>query len=1430
MEPSAADSRFSRLPWMRPARWATLRPSFRRGLPCVFALSLTLGGCSMGLFSDATDATVLAQKPYRPENSLCSNLDIRSNEVSVPQFREILACLNSNGSLKEIQALTDLMSDEELLPLVRVGNERFFKNPVYLFQFEKTFAQWVAEGWIERDLDQIGALVRNERWVRSMLALMAKADARLYPALRLVALDLSPASVVEGVEALAALAEAPAFQSIQRQILQSEGAFLDSRAVAKSIASYIRRQREPGRVDVDRRFLKALADGQLFQVFDDFSLSLSPAGDLRETVARLSALSYQLSEREPGVLGIGRKEAAKLHELMRLVHGLHAPIPCLKATQSVPDGVHFILRELSSRSTMESDRFLRRDNLLNLSLMNSFCDYPEALSRHYSALKSLASTDTLFTAVEMGKSFHRNGEAELLVDALGGEGVGAGIHSSLMSPVEELLPILSELSSRGGFEDLLLILSSVRAEDRPRWQQALHFLTVSRPELGGAAIYDVFYDTLAATDEALLGDLLEGFSQFMAEDSDVFAPAMRSLRRAILMNDAHPILDVVLGLLADPNGNQDFFETIFSTARSHPDEFGDALRLVGEMTREEDGRLRGVLSATVRIFSRFAAQGESAGQVSALPVPALDTALMRAHSFSRDDVARITPQLLGEWKGCDALSPTARLDDYESADHEQAYQSYLDCLDADGQHTDLVRDVFGYLGSQKTSTGRSMLHHWIDGLRSIDLGTESIQQAVRAIFDLYDDGTLFRAVDLLPWWLDHDFTGADDSTESGLVSPLLEMIADLVRTEEQSLARLQKLSAELVVEDGAPGALRTARRVVGDVEEAVPFADLQSFPLGAFDSSLWQYECLARPEDRRARAEQLVDDYRSAVNGWNLLGSGAPRRSWALPELESQLLPVAAKLADPSKGPIASKLLDFMKMVSLEEGATPSQGRLRHWSELRDWLVLRSNDWQLIPYFYPGEENPRMKMVTTLDLFELLVINSDFSFILKENYALKFLGLVGTAWGDEPRSLWPADIQAMHGRRSRPQTLREAFEEIKSTQRLAERMIGFPDLPDCPNNRMGQRGFSLFPLDVKARVFNLSQIVSVMERNLPDASGSYRGGMKILRDILYQLWSSTPPSDRGTGDGWSNNLSLGPHLARLGVFRQLARGVRLASLPENQGDARGDELLDHVIEGLVVAATQPDALGMVHALFRQDPSNRFFRSALAGVYSWFEDESMQPNLRESLLHGASVLRSRAVSAALAKSGAILFREHRSEILQVLPLLKGLLSSAEVGSALRGLDRWNPESEDEVSDREDFDGLLAGMIGGSVEGSPAAVDALRVLGSFWEPAQRLRWDQFRERLRVLEESPAYARLDAGELAGRLFEFLGSRDAKAGRLSSDVRRWASRQLSSGDFHEYLLWIERDPEGVRRLLAALGKSSRDGGLKELLRTVRRALPDPR
>ncbi len=1400
--------------------------------------SLSLGtGCSVGLFSDGKDQGVLQQKPYRPVDPACGALDIQNDGVSVTQFRGILSCLNSNGSLQPIEDLIGQMSDQELLPLVRVGNEQFFKNPVFLHQFEKTYAQWIRMGTIDADLDEVGGILRNQRFITSMLGLMAKADVRLYKALELISGKMDARHVEDFLETSIALIESPAMQSLSAQLKQAGKDPHTRQELAAALLSYIRAQREPGRVDVDRRWLAALASGKLFRVLDDFSFSVSPRRDLRETVSRLSALSHQLSAPERRLFS--RRDSALLSDLMELVHGMHAPIPCLKSTQSVPDGVIYILKELSTRSTKDADRFLRRDNILNLALMNSFCEYPKALGEHYGAFQALASSDTLYTAVDFSKAFMRGGIIELLVDALGGEGVGPGINSSLPSPLVELLPIISELDDRGALEDLFLLLASIRVEDRTAWQDALGFISIARPELDGASIYDVFYNTLSNADEQLVAEFMAGVGDFIDQQQSVLGPAFASLRRSFLMNNVHPVVERVRSLLSQPDLNRDFFESIFFMARKWPREFGEALRFMGDMTRKSDGRLKEILGVSVRLFSRFAERGASAGPVIDQQVPILDPARLRAHSWSRTDIPSVAPSPLREWKGCDQLTPIARLDDYESSGHEELVSLYLQCVNSDGEHSELVDDVLHYLATYKPQGGKPLLHGLIDSIRSLEMSPRGINELVSSFFGQYDQGKVLRLVDLLPWWVTREFPASRSGVPAGtLVSPLVEALLPMVRDGSPSIRKSEKIIASALRDDAMPGALAHLLRLSEQKPAATPFKDEQLFEVGAFSSVLSRYECISSSSGQLRRAEQLVEDYRSAVVGaWLDPAIGQPPRAWDPSALKAGVAPLIDKLGDSSQGFLPEGLTSFLRTFTLRPGEAPVAGRTRTPKDLYDWLAVRADDWRVIPYFYPGETKPRAKVVSSLDLLELLVINADFKFLLPENYALRFLTAVAVAWGDEPRELWPPMIREMFPGRKKPPTLRDAYEEILGMLKISEFMIGYPKLPKCAagvdaeewersttaNGEPKVRG--IFPLWVEARVFNMRQLITVIEEGLPGASGPREGGMRILRDLLFELYQATPEDARTTKPGWANHLNFGIRLGELGAFRQISRGVRLALLPENQGSAKGARLLEDLVEGLVRVGSSPGAASMLRGLTRDTTSGgsgKAFvfelmdqgRSALQGAGSM--------RFGESVLYGLAGLRSETLANAFARNAAAVLGSHRSQVAKLIPDLFGMLGSDSTGEVIRAFSESGANAE--------LERIASLLLAQQADGALLAVEGMRLAAIALEPKNQAQWSAFKERLDRVSSIPEYSNLRPGEFASEWMDFFTEEDRSSSQAARELRQYLADRCETGGPSALLGWMAEDPDGVRRMLSTVGKSSLNGELKEFLRMLRRALPDPR
>jgi hypothetical protein len=433
--------------------------------------------------------------------------------------------------------------------------------------------------------------------------------------------------------------------------------------------------------------------------------------------------------------------------------------------------------------------------------------------------------------------------------------------------------------------------------------------------------------------------------------------------------------------------------------------------------------------------------------------------------------------------------------------------------------------------------------------------------------------------------------------------------------------------------------------------------------------------------------------------------------------------------------------------------------------------------------------------VNSLDLLELLVINADFNFVLSENYALKFLTSVALAWGDEPRESWPALVRSMFPYGRRPPTLREAYADILDTLELSEKFIGYPRLPDC---RGGSGWGGVLPGWLKARVFNMRQTVAVISEALPGAPGPRSGGLKLMRDLLFEMYQSTPEHHRGYGDGWNNNLAAGAHLAKMGAFRQISRGLRLALLPENRSSLPGS-----VLQGMVEFSAAPMAPRLIRtALSASRPGEwpgEFVLSLMNEAERVLGDAERGPRLRNSALHAVALLRTPGLAAPMARALEEVAGRARPELARVVGPALGLLGSAGASAFIEALSVREPAPA--------LAELATIALGEGAPGAPVSIDALRLFARAASPELEPFWDELASR-----PLPEFVFPEMPALAGRLRQFFADR------------------CERNELTPYLRAAASDPAGTARLLRAVGKTSVSGDLEGLIADFMRALPGSR
>lgn len=196
----------------------------------------------------------------------------------------------------------------------------------------------------------------------------------------------------------------------------------------------------------------------------------------------------------------------------------------------------------------------------------------------------------------------------------------------------------------------------------------------------------------------------------------------------------------------------------------------------------------------------------------------------------------------------------------------------------------------------------------------------------------------------------------------------------------------------------------------------------------------------------------------------------------------------------------------------------------------------------------------RVAMASSLDRFEQLLSEADFKFFFDYNFSMHFMKKIGLAWGDVPREQWPVRVQKYYGSKKAPK-LRDVYEEMRDLVSRYAALGAVPSLPSCASKSALKSG--LFPpipeawwslphklvdQDIQMRAFALSQVLPVVEENLPDAVGDERGGMILLRDLFYSFleqskvkWSDADLPSEDSPFRWIQTLSDS------GAFRALTK-------------------------------------------------------------------------------------------------------------------------------------------------------------------------------------------------------------------------------------------------------------------------------------------------
>jgi hypothetical protein len=455
--------------------------------------------------------------------------------------------------------------------------------------------------------------------------------------------------------------------------------------------------------------------------------------------------------------------------------------------------------------------------------------------------------------------------------------------------------------------------------------------------------------------------------------------------------------------------------------------------------------------------------------------------------------------------------------------------------------------------------------------------------------------------------------------------------------------------------------------------------------------------------------------------------------------------------------------------------------------------------------------------------------------------------------------------------------------------------VGFPQLPGCrqvadpndppevqyaethdPTANSGGLPSWLPGLHVplmQRYLFNIHQVLPVLYENLPKpgvplgTGGKYVNGMRILRDLFFQLYYSSPYGYRRAdfhnyGSGWYNNLSVLSKLVRMGLLREAARNARGwdpddpavadffdalidgAASVENPGDPRNpkyrakpliDALVDPkldsnprnprhdllwgVMKGVfgVIDAAEGTGLDEAHrkeiegkpadevARIRAEWAREFLRMKQLGYYTFAAAGPMK--LTDSVL----------------KTAAPLLREYSAYFAKHSDVVQDLLRSADSSYLTRAL-----YEDQDLETKARF----ASVLRDAFDQPRNALDAMSLAKAIDDDAgAKSSLDHMKERWDALALTQQYKDLkleESGRQALEFFEELDS-DPAARSTAARLRTYLAERLEQGDLDQLFGLASRNPDGLHRVLETASHHVEDGELKTFFARARRALQEP-
>ncbi len=1104
----------------------------KKQLIFAFVISSMISCSPTAFFEDGEDSRVLSQKNYRTIPIECSGLSLSSLHMNEEIARKIARCFNGHGQYKEFESWINELSSQEISWILDLFNKSVFENPQVLFELDQTLDQLVDLKKNKEFFKVNSEVFRSSALFFSQFDLLRemifKNDGSVDPSwasfTQFWLVELKEDGINDFLSFFYSIFQSPAMRSLKQSSLKKIESQYSIKQMASDLLEYL--SNEEG-YDPIEGLLRSVASGEWFWFLDQW-IGKDP-DDIRNHLYPALVPFFSLLE----------NNGKQLKSHSALIGLFDSDLSCANGAFFLEKPVYSGIHELALSSDPRD--LLLRKLPVEIQTLGSFCEIPKRLGSFYPDVANFVMKPGFIELYKSLKIIDQSSQRHLirvLVDGV----------SSNQPVFFKLVPTLVEIFNREQFEDILLLITSLKSAQRKQLEEFAEKLLKKIPGQNISS-YELIKMSLKRVSLKSWMNVFQGYRNWIYdgfETKDILNE-FYFLKR---LNSAHPVVYFINNFFKKIKKNPESLSILFSSFEK------ESFKIYFKSLERDlnNGNFEKIIRSFLFLTRKYAKQGQ--GLLLKNRDSKIKVENWLTHQWSKVDLNKTQNDLwmnsldaactsvyefnffIDSWK--DDLKSQKSLDDLircSSLKEQDSVDVFLRLL--------TKRDVYydnGVLYRNKP------FHQWVvDLVKTLEfqLNSSEINLFINELTDV-DSLYYFKSfLNDLNFYLKNEFW-----------IPLFFKIIEPMKEKKIEIQKVFSSFSSDFVSQEFSGFVYGLRRIFSftfnfEKEEVKPKKTKVRIKDDVVKKWIHKHEWIEE-ENLDERVSQVKKEYFYSINNGDYDWREDRRPlSWDKSLFFEEAKRVISKFENKN---LVDRVFQFMNYYSKSKRSNGNSQKSHYFKdELYEWLRDRSRDVKVITYYHPDPTGFHLKtrLVSTLDQFEILLFNADMQVINQrymKNFALHFLGMIAEAWGDEKRENWPPEIQEKY-RNITPMTLSEAVLEIKHQLSKFEKILGVENIRQGKLfGRPYQRKYArrkakgLVTLrEAKKRLFNIRKVFTAIENNLPSSGHKQAGGLVVLRDLFFQIYYSEPAYLRHPKLGERHPLSLVIQMVHLGLLRQITR-------------------------------------------------------------------------------------------------------------------------------------------------------------------------------------------------------------------------------------------------------------------------------------------------